>query len=160
MSELTEHDRRLLGLDESWRVANVAFLPQKKRVEITREHVGGRLTCPECQASCPQADTAEERKWRHLDVMQFDTRITAAVPRCRCSACSVKTVAVPWAGKHSRFTQWTPLRPNDLPAELRPDEWDEVSGRRRGTDAAPAARDLDRDATHREGTLSRHRSGV
>ena len=36
--------------------------------------------------------------------MQFKTEIRAAVPRCRCAQCGVKTVAVPWAGKHSRFT--------------------------------------------------------
>jgi transposase len=104
MSELTEHYRRLLGLDESWRVANVALQPLEKRVEITVEHVGGRLTCPECGAGGPQADRAEERTWRHLDTMQFETRIRAAVPRCRCPACGVKTIAVPWADKHARFT--------------------------------------------------------
>lgn len=36
--------------------------------------------------------------------MQFETRITAAMPRCGCPACGVKTIAVPWAGKHARFT--------------------------------------------------------
>jgi len=104
MSELTEHYRRLLGLDEAWRVAGVDLRPQEKRVEIAVEHVGGRLTCPECGASGPQADQAERRSWRHLDTMQFETRITAAVPRCGCPACGVKTIAVPWAGKHARFT--------------------------------------------------------
>ncbi len=36
--------------------------------------------------------------------MQFTTEIHAAIPRCRCQKCGVKTIAVPWAGKHSRFT--------------------------------------------------------
>jgi len=36
--------------------------------------------------------------------MQFKTEIRAAVPRARCKECGVKTIAVPWAGKHSRFT--------------------------------------------------------
>jgi transposase len=104
MNELTEHYRRLLGLDEAWRVGAVDFRPDEKRVEITVAHVGGRLLCPECGASCSQADMADQRSWRHLDTMQFETRIRAAVPRCRCPACGVKTVAVPWAGKHARFT--------------------------------------------------------
>lgn len=64
----------------------------------------GRLTCPECGASGPQADQAERRSWRHLDTMQFETWVTAAVPRCGCPACGVKTIAVPWADKHARFT--------------------------------------------------------
>lgn len=104
MNELTEHYRRLLGLDEAWQVAKVDFRPEEKRVEITVEHGGSRLTCPGCGASCSQADKADERTWRHLDTMQFETRIRAAVPRCRCPACGVKTIAVPWADKHGRFT--------------------------------------------------------
>jgi len=36
--------------------------------------------------------------------MQFETRLRARVPRADCKACGVKTTAVPWAGKHSRFT--------------------------------------------------------
>ena len=36
--------------------------------------------------------------------MQFRTEIKAAIPRSRCKSCGVKTIAVPWAGKHSRFT--------------------------------------------------------
>src|SRR5436190_2065304 len=42
MSELTEHYRRLLGLDEAWQVAKVDFRPEEKRVEITVEHGGAR----------------------------------------------------------------------------------------------------------------------
>lgn len=47
---------------------------------------------------------AAERTWRHLDLMQFETPIRADVPRCDCQQCGVKTTAVSWAGKHSRFT--------------------------------------------------------
>lgn len=53
MSDLTEHYRRLLGLDEAWRVTRVDFRPDEKRVEIGVAHGGVRLTCPECSASCP-----------------------------------------------------------------------------------------------------------
>jgi len=60
--------------------------------------------CASCSELCPQAELAPERKWRHLDTMQFATEIHARVPRTKCSDCGVKTIAVPWAGKHSRFT--------------------------------------------------------
>jgi transposase len=36
--------------------------------------------------------------------MQFETRLTARVPRADCRACGIKTSEVTWAGKHSRFT--------------------------------------------------------
>ncbi len=68
------------------------------------EHRGGPIEWPDCGTSAPRADTAPKRAWRHLDTMQFATEIHAAVPRCRCQKCGVKTIAVPWAGKHPRFT--------------------------------------------------------
>jgi transposase len=36
--------------------------------------------------------------------MQFETLLKAATPRSNCPQCGVKTITVPWAGKHSRFT--------------------------------------------------------
>jgi len=104
MSELTKHYSLLLGLDTSWKVDSVRIVTDRKRVEIVLTHLDGPLKCPECGASCPGYDAGQQRSWRHLDTMQFETEITARVPRCNCAECGVKTVAVPWAGKHSRFT--------------------------------------------------------
>lgn len=104
MNELNAHYGLLLGLDDSWEVAEVNVDPEGQQVEIQLRHRGGKLICPECQQACPQADLASERTWRHLDLMQFETLIRARVPRCTCKQCGVKTTAVPWAGKHSRFT--------------------------------------------------------
>src|ERR1700734_1701471 len=104
MSELTKHYSLLLGLDTAWRVDSVRLETDQKRVEISLGHVGVALTCPECGAACSRYDTGQQRYWRHLDTMQFETQITARVPRCNCANCGIKTVAVPWAGKHSRFT--------------------------------------------------------
>lgn len=104
MKDLTEHYRLLLGLDASWEVSDVSLSLEEKRVDILVSHADGPVTCPECGAQCSIADHAPERTWRHLDTMQFETRLRARVPRCDCKACGVKTTAVPWAGKHSRFT--------------------------------------------------------
>ena len=104
MSHLTEHYRLLLGLDTAWEVSEVSLSLEEKRVEISLRHRGGRVTCPECGTECSIADHAPERTWRHLDTMQFETRLFARVPRANCQTCGVKTTEVPWAGKHSRFT--------------------------------------------------------
>lgn len=104
MSELTNHYRALLGLDDSWEVETVDLKPDLKRVEISLRHRGGKVLCPDCGKECSRADLAPERQWRHLDTMQFETLLRARVPRVDCSECGVKTAAVPWAGKHSRFT--------------------------------------------------------
>ena len=104
METLREHYRRLLGLDEAWRVTTVELSVADKRVEIALEHQGGEVACPECQRACGLADHAPPRRWRHLDTMQFATELVARIPRSRCPECGVKTIAVPWAGKSSRFT--------------------------------------------------------
>jgi len=101
---LKDHYGILLGLDSEWSVAEVRLEVEGKRVEIELTHGGGRVACPECGECCALADHAPPRQWRHLDTMQFETVLTARVPRGRCAACGVKTSTVPWAGKHSRFT--------------------------------------------------------
>lgn len=95
MNELNAHYGLLLGLNDSWEVVEVNVDPEGQQVEILLSHRRGKLTCPECQQACPQADLATERVWRHLDLMQFETRIRARVPRCDCQRCGVKTTAVP-----------------------------------------------------------------
>ena len=104
MNELNNHYCMLLGLNEAWQVKTVDLSMESKSVLIHLEHRTGPLTCPECGAFCTQADMAPERSWRHLDTMQFETILKARVPRSDCQKCGVKTISVPWAGKHSRFT--------------------------------------------------------
>ena len=104
MNDLNAHYRLLLGLDEAWSVENVDLDLDGNQVLIDLEHTGGKLCCPECQEACSKFDSAPLRQWRHLDTMQFATIVRARTPRSECSRCGVKTIAVPWAGKHSRFT--------------------------------------------------------
>lgn len=101
---LKSHYALLLGLDKAWRVDQVELSVDHKRVTIWLEFVAPRAVCPECGAECPLKDHAEERTWRHLDTMQFETLLKARAPRCLCAACGVKTASVPWADKLSRFT--------------------------------------------------------
>jgi transposase len=104
MDTLSTHYAQLLGLDDSWRVDAVDPRLKERRVEGGLTHVGTGVSCPECGVSCGLADHAEERRWRHLDTMQFTTELVARLSRCRCPGHGVKTIVPPWAGKHSRFT--------------------------------------------------------
>jgi len=99
-----EHYEQLLGLRSPWSVTNVDLNMEELRVDIYVEHGGQTSVCPECGASCRIYDEAAERTWRHLDTMQFETLLHARTPRVECPKHGVKTVNVPWAGKHSRFT--------------------------------------------------------
>jgi transposase len=104
METLSSHYARLLGLNDSWRVESVDLQIEDRRVEIRLSHVGSGVFCPECGEACGLADHADERRWRHLDTMQFTTELVARLPRSRCPEQGMKTIVPPWAGKHSRFT--------------------------------------------------------
>src|SRR5215813_7580846 len=103
---LEQHYCRLLGLEEPWVVATVDLDLAAQRVEIRLgAQVDTRgLKCPECGKWTALYDHAPERRWRHLDTMQFETVLIARIPRVNCPQHGVKTIEVPWAGKNSRFT--------------------------------------------------------
>jgi transposase len=91
-------------LESPWEASDVDLQLEHSRVVIEVNFSGRNATCPSCGASCPINDRAPQRQWRHLDTMNFKTIIRARTPRSSCPGCGVKTVEVPWAGKHSRFT--------------------------------------------------------
>lgn len=104
MDLLSAHYHQMVGLDENWRIADVDLDVELRVLNLSLEYVGRAVVCPECKKQCAKKDHAPERTWRHLDAMQFQTLLSARIPRADCDVCGVKTVSVPWAGKHGRFT--------------------------------------------------------
>jgi transposase len=103
--DITEsHYEKLLGLGSSWSVVRVDLSVEFLRVDIRIEHTKEQAPCPECGKVCNVYDHSPERKWRHLDTMQFTTLLHCDPPRVRCPEHGVTTISLPWAGKHSRFT--------------------------------------------------------
>lgn len=101
---LAAHYSLALGLTEPWKVTEVSLDTGQKTLDIELLHDARKANCPECALECPIHNLRERRSWRHLDMMQFTTTIHAQVPRTSCEAHGVKTILVPWAGAHSRFT--------------------------------------------------------
>ena len=95
---------KLLGIESPWFVRDVDAQLEAREVEV---RIGlapnGRLSCPKCGAVCPGYDT-NKRSWRHLDTMQYQTVLTADVPRGECKEHGVRQGVVPWAEPGSRFT--------------------------------------------------------
>jgi len=104
MNATEEHYAKLLGLNSSWKVDRVKLNVEKLRLDIFVKHTHPRGACPECGATCRVYDLSPDRVWRHLDTMQFETFLHCEPPRVECEAHGVKTMQLPWAGKHSRFT--------------------------------------------------------
>lgn len=105
MQDLTEHYASLIGLHTPWQVTSVDLQIEDQRVVVHVDHPAScKFACPSCDQQRPLKDHAEQRSWRHLDTMQFQTVLVAKTPRTNCPACGVKTVNLPWAEPHGRFT--------------------------------------------------------
>jgi transposase len=100
----TEFFARALGLEKPWRVKEVKMDVGAKKVEV-------EIECMEKTVWASGAGERlhihgwESRSWRHLDTMQFETRIHAAVPRVKHPDGHTETVQVPWAEARSRWTE-------------------------------------------------------
>jgi transposase len=97
--------QRALGLQEPWRVVDVRFDVEQRRLDLRIDFPkGSRFACPECgREGCEVHDT-EEKTWRHLDFFQHQAYLTARVPRVSCPEHKVHRVEVPWARERSGFT--------------------------------------------------------
>ena len=104
MNPLSQHYHQLTGLNQDWLITDVQLDVQQRTLTLPLEFPGDRVSCPECGAACLMNDHAADRRWRRLDAMPFQSILTARVPHCSCEKCGVKTMAVPWADRHSRFT--------------------------------------------------------
>jgi len=94
-----------LGLGPAWEVTEVSLIEESKRIEIAlglRRESG--VKCPECGRACAIYDHGQERQWRHLDTLQYETRLRARLPRADCPEHGPQTVRVPWADRKTRFT--------------------------------------------------------
>ena len=108
-SGLDRYFRRLLKVNEPWKVMNVVLSDDTERTDIYLSTGGARkMPCPECGKLCPIYDTVE-REWRHLDLCDSHSYIHADVPRVKCEEHGVKRCCVPWAepyvGHTSRFEE-------------------------------------------------------
>ncbi|TYO98353.1 transposase [Geothermobacter ehrlichii] len=95
-----------LGISPPWKVVGVEFSQENKRLDIRIDFPrGAQFACPVCGTAAPVHDTTE-KAWRHLSFFQYETYLTARVPRTKCpnQDCGVKQVAAPWVRAGSGFT--------------------------------------------------------
>ena len=78
-----------------WRYSN-------ERYRIVYSAFKERLVC--LHALCSVYDHREQRTWRHLDTMQFKTRLIAQVLRIHCKEHGIKSLKVLMADTQARFT--------------------------------------------------------
>jgi hypothetical protein len=97
--------RRILGIENPWRVASVdlQLTPREVHIYLAHEDLPD-WPCAECAAPGRLYDHQPERQWRHLDTCRFRTVLHAEPPRSQCPTHGVRVVKLPWAEPSSRFT--------------------------------------------------------
>lgn len=94
----------VLGLSAPWTVELVELNERFGRVDVLVVYEDdGDWSCPECEGPARRHD-ARRRQWRHLDTCQYQTHVTAEIPRVHCPLHGVLQLPVPWAESNSRFT--------------------------------------------------------
>lgn len=96
--------QKLLHFDSNWTVEDVHTNDKTSEVEIKIHYTGSKARCPETNEECGLYDHAPERKWRHLDTMQYKTFIVCSLPRIKNRSGKVLTIKCPWADKFERHT--------------------------------------------------------
>jgi transposase len=95
-----------LGLTPPWKVWNIRFSQEERRLDISIDFPRGSLfTCPVCGSNGAKAHDTTDETWRHLNFFQHEAWLTVRVPRVSCDkGCGVKKIEVPWARPGSGFT--------------------------------------------------------
>ena len=128
---------QILGILSPRFVTEVELALKDGEVRAALEHrADATWHCPECGRECALHDHQEPRRWRHLDTCQYQTVMSAALPRTKCPEHGVKVVRVPWAEPLSRFTMlfegvviaWLRQASQSAVAEQFGLSWDEVHG--------------------------------
>jgi len=92
----------ILGFSKPWHIVSVVQADDKVEIKLDFPR-GTRFVCP----NCGKENTAYDTKWkkyRHLDLWQYQTFLQVRVPRIKCCK-NKETVEVEWLRKGSKFTQ-------------------------------------------------------
>ena len=93
----------LFDFGESWKVTDVKVNFKTEEVDVFVEFMDKQGLCPELDDLYPIYDLRQNRRWRHLDTLQFKTFINCRIPRVKTPS-GVKTIDVPWAGGFERHS--------------------------------------------------------
>ena len=95
--------QQALDIHSPWSAQKAELEQSRQRLRIDLRHAGP-LACPICGAAAKRHD-ARRRAWRHLDFFEYQTVLTAEVPRVQCPEHGCHQVRMPWAEGRSRYTR-------------------------------------------------------
>ena len=91
----------LLPQGSDWRISFISTDEMEESIHVELEYAKPDVTVS--GRHFPILDLRPPRQWRHLDLWQYKTYITARIPRYRLDG-RVVSVPVPWADVGERLT--------------------------------------------------------
>lgn len=95
---------KLLDFGPEWKVENVLFNDANESIEIVVKFQLAAYKVNHIEHYFGVHDYREIRQWRHLDILQYKTFITAKIPRIKQEDGKILSVKVPWADQNERHT--------------------------------------------------------
>jgi transposase len=95
---------QLLGFWPEWKVVQVSITPDKEEIHIHLEYSSKEWIDKDTGEVCKVFDYRSERKWRHLDTLQYSTYLYARIPRIKLADGKVKSIQVPWSDEEIQHT--------------------------------------------------------
>lgn len=100
----TDLHSQILGIAAPWSVSLVKLDTPHQTVTVhVRIDSTAVVNCPRCGTPSPRYDR-RERRWRHLNTMQFQTILQAEMARVECPEHDVLQVHALWSEEGSGFT--------------------------------------------------------
>jgi transposase len=103
-SILEQFYQEVLGLSSDWKAVGVVKDGKAKTVTIHVVYAKDGYRCPICGKEAKLHDK-RIRKLRHLDTCDYQTILEVEVPRVRCDKHKVQQMSLPFADKHSLYTE-------------------------------------------------------
>jgi transposase len=95
---------KLLDFNSNWKVEAVIFDTLTDEIEIKLKFQLENYKQNNVDTYVAIHDYREIRRWRHLDILQYETFITAKIPRLITKEGKVESVNPPWASEGERHT--------------------------------------------------------
>jgi transposase len=96
--------RFILGLTDEWVITEIKVDKEVNEIDIFIDYNLPTGICPHTKQICAIYDLRENRRWRHLNIMQYKTYINCRVPRVINSDNKISTIEVPWSDPIERYT--------------------------------------------------------
>lgn len=94
---------KTINLSENYFINEVVVNDKEKTIIVYVEHDNSEYTCPDCNEKSKVYDHIN-KKWRHVDFVDYQVYIEYNNPRVKCKNHGVKLQHVTWAKPRHAFT--------------------------------------------------------